>query len=1076
MQAHRLCAGRHAGIVAVLFLAGSAVPPARADVVDAYDAADAVRGWLARDDQPLGAPLGCEVAGVVAYAYPGEPPVYYIVNLAPSGFVVVAADDQVEPIIAFVPRGTFDPALSNPLGALVNSDLVSRVDAARWDGALEFSVDDNGDLLQYAPEKWAELLFEYGDPPDGGLASVSDVRVAPLLQSEWSQDIAYYQGPTCYNYYTPSNYVCGCVATAMAQFMRFWQHPAAPTTTGPFTIYVNGTPQSRSLRGGDGNGGNYDWGNMVLLPESLCPPPYGSGPGITVAERQAIGALCHDAGVSVNMNYAAGGSGTDTLKAADAFTSAFGYANAVKGRRADLGNIGTPLNDMVNPNLDAGYPVVLGITGSGGGHAIVCDGYGYHSSTLYHHLNMGWSGSYNAWYALPTIETFVTFTSVYKCVYNVYVTGSGEIISGRVVDGGGQPIAGALVTATRTGGGVYTDTTDANGVYALAKVPAGSSYTVSVTKNGHAFTNQNVSTGTSTPNSTTVGNRWAVNFTGATPGTPAVMLTPPDQSQLGGSAVDFAWDAGTNVTGYRLAIGTTPGAADIRNLDCGTNQSVRVTALPLGGGRVYVRLSSRINGVWEYNDYWYTTFDGSGVKAELTAPADPQLTSTVVEFAWTPGTGITYYALWVGSQPGGKEYFSRTIRSTLSQVVTTLPNDGSPVYVRLFSYVNTDWVWNDYAFTAFNGELVPAAITSPPDQSTLTGPAVTLEWDAGVGVTQYWLRVGSSAGAADYLDRDCGTSQTWQVKNLPVDGRRVYVRLLSLINGVWEHNDYWYTAFDVSGLKAALTAPVDPQLASSVVQFAWTAGTGVTDYALYIGSTVGGADYFSRILSGQSCLVTGLPTDGSPVYVRLSSRLAGVWAWNDYTFTAFNGSLTPAAITSPPDQSTLAGSSVTLEWDAGVGVTQYWLRVGSSVGAADYLDRNCGTYRTWQVVNLPLNGTRIYVRLLSFINGVWQHNDYWYTAHSAAGLQAVLTDPAGPMLPGATAEFRWTAGTGVTYYALWVGSRPGGKEYFSRTMRTSLAQVVTTLPTNGSTVYVRLFSQIGGIWYYDDYTYTAAGG
>ena len=59
---------------------------------------------------------------------------------------------------------------------------------------------------------------------------------------------------------------------------------------------------------------------------------------------------------------------------------------------------------MVNPNLDAGYPVLFGITGAGG-HAIVCDGYGYNPSTMYHHLNMGWSGNDDAWYNLPTIDT-----------------------------------------------------------------------------------------------------------------------------------------------------------------------------------------------------------------------------------------------------------------------------------------------------------------------------------------------------------------------------------------------------------------------------------------------------------------------------------------------------------------------------------------------------------------------------------------------------------------------------------------------------------------------------------------------
>ena len=49
---------------------------------------------------------------------------------------------------------------------------------------------------------------------------------------------------------------------------------------------------------------------------------------------------------------------------------------------------------IADPNLDAGYPVLFGIQGpvSAASHEIVCDGYGYDNSTLYHHLNLGWSG------------------------------------------------------------------------------------------------------------------------------------------------------------------------------------------------------------------------------------------------------------------------------------------------------------------------------------------------------------------------------------------------------------------------------------------------------------------------------------------------------------------------------------------------------------------------------------------------------------------------------------------------------------------------------------------------------------
>jgi hypothetical protein len=53
--------------------------------------------------------------------------IYYVVYLDPSGFVVVPADDRIEPIIAFVERGIYDPSPDNPLGALVSRDLAGRM-------------------------------------------------------------------------------------------------------------------------------------------------------------------------------------------------------------------------------------------------------------------------------------------------------------------------------------------------------------------------------------------------------------------------------------------------------------------------------------------------------------------------------------------------------------------------------------------------------------------------------------------------------------------------------------------------------------------------------------------------------------------------------------------------------------------------------------------------------------------------------------------------------------------------------------------------------------------------------------
>ena len=268
----------------------------------AEQARTVVENWLLLDTEHLEAATGQQIKEVETYPHEGVA-YYHVVYLDPQGFLIVPADDLVEPIIGFLPEGQhYDPSLENPLGALVSQDLPGRVlDAREMEDRLQaerlpLAPTDSYAIAQH---KWAMLsrpTTATEAEEELGLPSVSTVWVAPLIQSQWAQTTV--DGEACYNYYTPAytsgdpdNYPCGCVAAAMAQLMRYWQYPTTGVGTGSYSITVDGVPTSRNLRGGDGAGGAYSWGSMPLVPDS----------SITTAERQAIGALTADAGVSVNM-------------------------------------------------------------------------------------------------------------------------------------------------------------------------------------------------------------------------------------------------------------------------------------------------------------------------------------------------------------------------------------------------------------------------------------------------------------------------------------------------------------------------------------------------------------------------------------------------------------------------------------------------------------------------------------------------------------------------------------------------------------------------------------------------------
>lgn len=458
----------------------------------------AAQNWMRSDPSHLGFGGESQTGQIETFSDQNGLPLYYVVHLTSGGLVIVSADNEVEPIIAFVAEGQYDTSEDSPFHALVSHDLADRVKRARE----TISIRDASETA--AVSKWNSLTSSGISTRGTGL--VSEVRVPPLVKSRWSQDTDNEgsSGHPCYNYYTPNRYPCGCVATAMSQLMRFHRYPTAPVTARSFSIEVNNVPEMRQLLGGDLTGGAYNWTRMVLVPLT----------GSTIEERQAIGTLTHDAGVAMNMSYGASGSGAYTEEAAEKLTDVFMYSNAVAGLNSYY-DLGTSLNSMVNPNLDFGHPVILGITGVAGGHAIVCDGYGYDGDTLYHHLNMGWSGMWDIWYNLPKID--VGFDTVYKCIYNIFVEGSGEIISGRVLTRDRAPIANALVTAELPNGETYTCISNTAGVYAIGKIPSNTSFSLTAVKEKWYFSPITISTGKSVTFSPVTGNVWGADFDDGVP-------------------------------------------------------------------------------------------------------------------------------------------------------------------------------------------------------------------------------------------------------------------------------------------------------------------------------------------------------------------------------------------------------------------------------------------------------------------------------------------------------------------------------------------------------------------------------
>ena len=370
--------------------------------------------------------------------------------------------------------------------------------------------------------------------------------------------------------------------------------------------------------------------------------------------------------------------------------------------------------------------------------------------------------------------------------------------------------------------------------------------------------------------------------------------------------------------------------------------------------------------------------------------------------------------------------------------------------------------------TYTEASTAPATMASPTVGSTLLGSGATFTWTAGSGVTQYSLHVGTTGSGSSNLFGGTVTGQSQNVTGIPTTGGPVYVRLSSLIAGAWQYIDDTY--LEASPTPATMTSLTPgSMLTGSSATFTWTTGSVVTQYNLKVGTTgSGSSNLFGGTVMGQSQNVTGIPTAGGPLYVRLSSLIAGTWQYIDYTYT--EASPAPATMAFPAPDSTFAGSGATFTWTAGLAVTQYNLKVGTTGSGSSNLFGGTVTGQSQSVTGIPTTGGPIYVRLSSLINGEWQYIDYSYTEASPAA--ATMTAPVpGSLLTGSSATFIWTTGSVVAQYDLRVGTTGSGSSNLFIGTVTGQSQSVTGIPTTGGTLYVRLYSLINGVWQYIDYTY-----
>ena len=291
-------------------------------------------------------------------------PAVYVFN-GEDGFVLVSAEDDARAILGYSDHGRFDA-----------TDMPENMQF--W---LQMYADE---LARYEANKPVLKAGQVSMHRAKRAATDSYPTITPILGDvEWGQDEPY-------NNLCPTvggeRSVTGCVATAISQIMYVHKYPTKGTGSKTYTTGSHGLQLSVNF-----GATTYDWGNML--------PYYKNNYNSTQAN--AVATLMYHVGVAADMDYDPDGSGAISSAALANMGRYFGYDKGIQTLPKDYMKEEDILNAIV-ADLEIGHPVyVSGATKNKEGHAFVCDGI---KSDGYLHINWGWNGVSNGYFALSALD------------------------------------------------------------------------------------------------------------------------------------------------------------------------------------------------------------------------------------------------------------------------------------------------------------------------------------------------------------------------------------------------------------------------------------------------------------------------------------------------------------------------------------------------------------------------------------------------------------------------------------------------------------------------------------------------
>ena len=328
-------------------------------------------------------------------------PAFYIVNVDDGAFVLVSADDIAHQVLGYSLSSTWPVSRNGSVELPAHikgffDDLAAQMEAAVESKPTRAAGSYKASSRSSAPNRSPSL-------PDS---------VGPLLTTTWDQG-QYYNALCPEDANGPDGHVyTGCVATAMAQIVKYWSDPTPgrgthsySTNYGTLTVnYENDT---------------YDFANMSDNLSSSSTPE----------QVTAVAKLMYHCGVAANMDYGSSVSSSFEQDARAGLINFFRFSPdmsfAEKSNFSEL-----DWNNLLRQEIAANHPVMYSGRGDGGGHSFILDGY---KSGNYYHFNFGWGGFADGWFLTNAVApSGNNFSSSQSAIIGITPATNSNVIIGQM--------------------------------------------------------------------------------------------------------------------------------------------------------------------------------------------------------------------------------------------------------------------------------------------------------------------------------------------------------------------------------------------------------------------------------------------------------------------------------------------------------------------------------------------------------------------------------------------------------------------------------------------------------------------